>query len=536
MKISKNNLIFILPVISGLLLTLAYPPYDWEFLIWISLIPLLWFINLKSITPKKAFIGGIITGFIFLGKLFSWLLATAPFEWLGVATEKNQIFILLFLIVLWLIQTIFLSLFFGIFSWLIKNLFIPKLKFFLLLLTIPSFWVILEYLRAWGFGILWLGKETFFGPHWTFGNLAYALHNQTNLIQLTDITGIYGISFLIVLINVLLFFLFLKIQTKPIEKKKIFFLLLILILIGSAWSFYGFYRSNNFYKFDKSYKIALVQTNFLSGPELNTYQKEEVFKAVLNLFGSPQSIQAKPDFIIAPEGFGLVSLVGNKNTVQYLLKDFWHSGQIFLENQKIEENGKIKSRLFYYDLEKQEPLAFYDKMLLVPNGEFLPYVTNSLLNIYSFEAKFKERFYQRGEKLSPAHLPKGIIGGTICSSIVSPNIQRQITKKGAEFLVVISSDAPFHGNKSLLTQNLAMSKLRAVENRRYFAQATNMGYSFLINPQGKVIAKTPQLGNGLLFSDIQLINKKTIYTRFGDWLIIGVILLLIPLTFKKCYN
>ena len=74
MKITaKNNLIFLLPLLSGVLLILAYPPYDLEFFIWMALIPLFWFLSLKSVSIKKAFIGGIICAILFFGKLFSWL-------------------------------------------------------------------------------------------------------------------------------------------------------------------------------------------------------------------------------------------------------------------------------------------------------------------------------------------------------------------------------------------------------------------------------------------------------------------------------
>jgi len=509
----KDNLIFLLPVLSGILLILAYPPYNIEILIWIALIPLLYFI--KSVSPKKALIGGMITGFIFLGKLFDWVFATIPFDWLGINIEKNLVSAFILLIIFWIIQTLFLSLFFGVFSWAIKKITQPAN--FKLLFIIPFLWIILEYLRTWAFTVLWIGKETFFGPHWTFGNLAYVLHNNSLLIQIADIVGIYGISFLIVLINAILFFLLLK-------KKSILFIILVLIIL--SWIGYGLCVSN--YEANETRRIALIQTNFLSGSEFNPYQKQEVFDAVLKLFQS----QENPDLIIAPEGFGIISLVKDKELTKYLLKDFYQPGQIFIENEKIvDENGKVKSRLFYYDLEKESPVAFHDKMLLIPNGEFMPYLTKALL---SFDAGNQKRLTQRGEKYTPAFTSKGIIGGTICSSIISPNLQRQMAKKGAEFLVVVSSDAPFHGSKALLSQNLAMSKLRAVENRRYFAQATNMGYSFLLDPKGKIVLKSTELENNILFTNIQLINKKTIYTKFGDWILILAILFC--LTFKKWYN
>lgn len=535
--ISKNKVIFILPILSGILLCLAFPPSNLGFLVWVTLIPFLFFLNNKDISPKKAFIGGSLTGIIFFGKLFEWLFATYPFDWLGISTSKGNILVLIIFIVLWLIN-ICLGFFLGVFAWLSKKMINLWNSGFYYLLVIPSLWVLFEYLRAWGFNILWIGKENLWGSHWTFGNLAYTLHNNLPLIQLADIAGIYGISFLIVFLNSILF-LFIKIFKEQRQRKNflvIFLLILMLIFTISGWVGYGIFKLKTEEKGDRR-EIALLQTNFLSGSEFNPYQREGVFKAILNLFHSPAINQQNPDFIIAPEGFGIVSLVGDKQLARYLLGDFWHPGQIYLENQKIiDENEKPKSRLFYYDLEKEKPLGYYDKKLLVPNGDFLPYITKLFLNIYSFNVKLKQRLYQPGEKVEPAQTPKGIIGGTICSSILSPQINRQMTKKGAEFLVVVSSDAPFHGSKSLLAQNLAMSKLRAIENRRYFAQATNMGYSFLLDSKGKIITKSSDFGNKILSSDIKLIDKKTIYTKFGDWVLVFAFLILLILIFKKAMS
>lgn len=516
---------FLLPILSGILLILAYPPYNLEFLAWIALIPLFWFIALKQISPKKALIGGFIAGVLFFGKLFTWFFATAPFEWLGITTKKDIILAFGLVALIWISQTIFLGLFFGVFAWSIKKM--AKLSFankklsYAIFLTIPSLWVVLEYLRAWGFGIFWLGKETLLGPHWTFGNLAYTLHNNASLIQLADIFGIYGISFLIVLVNVGLF-LVLK-QCKKPSPAHIAVLLIILGLVGTAWTGYGTYKleSKSYEIKPREVEIALLQTNFVSGSEFNPYQKKEVFEAVLDLFRAPEAIEEKPDIIIAPEGFGITTLTGDKTIARHLLKDFWQPGQIYLENQKIkDENGKTKSRLFYYDLEQEEPLGYHDKMLLVPGGDYLPYSVKLILSIYSFNMKYEQKLYKKGEKIEPTQTPKGKIGGTICSSILSPDLHCQMTKTGAEFLVVVSSDAPFHGSKALLAQNLAMLKLRAVENRRYVAQATNMGYSFLLNPRGEVVIKTSQFGNEILFADIYLLNKKTPYTKLGDWIIL----------------
>ncbi len=523
---NQNNSWILLATLSGLLLFLAYPPQNLWFLVFFALVPLFWSLFSEKINSKKAFWAGTIAGFIFMAGLFVWLFQTAPFEWLGVESKQDFLLILLLMIFLWLFQVFLLGIIFGMWAWLIKKT--AKINSVIsLIFILPCSWIIFEYLRSWWFGFIWLGKETFFGPHWTFGNLAYALHKVPTLIQSADVWGIYGISFIAVLINVF-FFLILKFKRLKLSKTQILLLFLGVIIIFTALIVYGNFKIRTEFNGEKR-ELALMQTNFSSDASFNTYQRKEICKKIVELFQEAQKTEKNPDFIIAPEGLGIVSCFnGNPQIAQSQLTEFWKPEQIYLESRKIiDEKGKVKSRLFYYDLEKNEPLAYYEKRLLVPNGDFLPYLTKFLINLYSFKSEFKERLYQKGEINIPAKTPKGIIGGTICSSVLSPEINKKMTQADAEFLVIVSSDAPFHGSKFLLTQNLAMSQFRAVENRRYFAQATNMGYSFLINPKGEVVLKSKNLGNEILFADIGLFNDRSFYVRFGDWFVLIAFLMLL---------
>lgn len=534
----KNNSIFLLPILSGILLILAYPPYSLGFFVWISVIPLFLFLN-SAISLKKAFWGGFLTGFLFFGKIFSWFFATYPFEWLGVIEDKSRILVSLLVGLIWLSQTIFLALFTGFFIWIIKKYLINIFQSLTAIIVIPAAWIILEYLRAWGFGIFWLGPESLLGPHWTFGNLAYALANNSALIQLANLGGIYLISFLIVLVNTSLFLILIKCKQLAVSKREIRVIILILVLIGTSWSLYGVYKLNSqpALPISSSKKVAILQTNFLSGSDFNPYSKQEVFNTVVSLISDyAQSSAHRPEIIIAPEGFGIISAVGSVNVAKHLIDDFWKSGQVYIENKKVvDENNSRRSRTFYYLSDQDQPLGYHDKLLLVPGGDYLPYTVSLLLNIYSFNLDYREKLYTRGEKIKPVSTPQGKIGGTVCSSIISPQIQRKMTNRGAQFLAVISSDAPFHGANSLLMQNLAMSKLRAVENQRYLLQATNMGHSFLLTPQGAIKAKSKELGNVIIVSELNLLGSKTIYTQFGDWIIILSTIGLL-LTFLLWYN
>ena len=525
----------ILPILSGLLLFLSYPPQNLWFLVFLALVPLFWFLFSEKTSDKQAFWGSLISGFIFIGGLFVWLFYTAPFEWLGVTTRKGFVGTLILMIVLWIFQVFLLGVLWGFFLKFLKKSIKNNFGLFSFFVFIPFFWIIFEYFRAWAFEFIWLGKETFFGPHWTFGNLAYSLHKVPFLIQTADMWGIYGISFLIVVINSAIFLIIKNFKEKNGKRLKNFSAYLAILIVFSFLFIYGNAKLKTEYG-NEEREIALIQTNFLSGANFNPYHTREVLDTLLGLLQNPEAIKKTPDIIIAPEGMGIVSASGSSKIAKYLLRDFWKPGQIYLENKKITEKSKEnKSRLFYYDLEKEEPIGYYEKRLLVPNGDFLPYIAE-LLSGFFFQDnnKFKERLYQKGEINSPTQTPKGIIGGTICSSILSPEINREMAYGGAEFLAVVSSDSPFHGAKSLLEQNLAMSKFRAVENRKFFAQATNMGHSFVLDPHGAINAISGKTGNEIIFAKITLNQQKTPYTKHGDWFVFaGFIVLAMKLSYPQ---
>ncbi len=534
----KKNISFALPILSGLLLAL-FPLFDFNYLVWLSLIPLFLFIFSNSTTTKKAFWGGLFTGTIFGAGLLWWLFDTAPFEFLGIRNEKEVVLMFFIFIILWIIHILFIGLFIGMFSWTVKKLLSPKINTLWFIFLIPGIWVIFEYLRAWGFNLLWLGEETFWSPYWTWGNLAYFLHNNPSLSQITDIGGIYLISFLIVLINTLLFLIIRKFKQKPISAKYFVLIIISIFLILSVWKCYGFYKLN-LPENGKSIKLAILQTNFMPGSEFSAYNKQEIFDIIKKTLQDSENINKNPDIVVEPEGFSIVAMSGNQKIAKYILGNFWQPGQIFVENQKITDSDqKTKSRLLYYDLEKSKAIAFSDKNFLMPNGEYLPYITKLFLNLYSFDINLDPIFFSRGDS-GVAETQKGKIGGTICTGFMSPNTNRQMSKNGAEILLSVSSDAPFHGSKTLLNQITAMTKFRAIENRRYLGQSANMGYSFLIDSKGILINRFPIMGVGVLFANAKLLNVTTIYTKFGDWIIVAIIfvllLFLISRFCKKCYN
>ena len=170
----------LLSLLSGILLILSYPSFDLEFLAWFALVPLFYALRDKSILA--GFFLGYLAGFItFLGTIY----------WIVVAVHTYGNVPLLLSILILLLLVLYLSLYFGAFAMLFRFM-EQRLGFRMLILT-PLFWVALEYLRS------------FFLTGFPWANLGHSQYLNLPFIQMADLTGVYGLSFVIVLVNITLY-------------------------------------------------------------------------------------------------------------------------------------------------------------------------------------------------------------------------------------------------------------------------------------------------------------------------------------------
>ena len=165
---------WILAGISGILLILSFPSFNLYPLAWISLIPLL--IGLKSVPSwKSAFLHGYLTGAIFFLGLVYWIILLYPFA---------NIFLTTFA---WLLLAAYLALYFGIFSALLHGL--PWKSGLSFIFIVPALWIGLEWVRSW------------FLTGFPWGSMGYTQWNNLPAIQIASITGVHGVSFIVVLLN-----------------------------------------------------------------------------------------------------------------------------------------------------------------------------------------------------------------------------------------------------------------------------------------------------------------------------------------------
>jgi apolipoprotein N-acyltransferase len=154
----------------------------------------------------------------------------------------------------------------------------------------------------------------------------------------------------------------------------------------------------------------------------------------------------------------------------------------------------------------------YDKVNLVPFGEFVPWPFGALANKVSTEVGD----FAAGKRVVVSPLGAHKIGAFICYESVFPNFVRKFAADGAEVLFNISNDGWF-GKSAARLQHLNIVRMRAAENRRWILRATNDGVTASIDSAGRLRGSLPLYVQATSYTGFSYITAKTIYTRFGDW-------------------
>jgi len=159
-------------------------------------------------------------------------------------------------------------------------------------------------------------------------------------------------------------------------------------------------------------------------------------------------------------------------------------------------------------------IGYYDKIHLVPFGEYVPWK-----RVLFFVDKLVQAAgdFASGEKAVVLDILPAKVGVLICYEAIFPELSRDLVNAGANFLVNITNDAWF-GRSSAPYQHLSMAVLRSVENRVAMARCANTGISGFIDSRGRILQVTSLFEDATMLGSIQLGEGKTLYTRYGDWL------------------
>ena len=490
----------LLSVLSGILLILSFPNFDLEVLAWFALVPLFYSIEGKGLL--HAFSLGFLTGFVsFLGILY-WIIV-------AVHTYGNVPLVLSGLILLLLVM--YLSLFIGAFTFLTR--FIQIRSGLRTILFTPLLWVSLEYLRSF----------LLTGFPWAI--LGYSQYLNFPSIQMADITGAYGSSSVIILVNATLFRVIQQWPKKTFPFKEV--AMTVFILLGCLIYGYGKMRAvDRQILQNPPLKVGLVQGNIDQSIKWDESFQKETLKIYERL--SFKIAEEKLDLIIWPETATPFFFQDEKEFQPFVLDipKKTHAFLLFGTPSYKVERGKVhhyNSALLISP--EGEQRGKYDKIHLVPYGEYVP------LGEYIPLGSLGEGIgnFKPGKEIFNFALPQGRFGVLICFEIIFPDLCRRFVKRGADFLVTITNDAWF-GRTSAPYQHLSIATFRAIENRVFIARAANTGISGFIDPKGKIVEQGGIFTEEAMNRTIRLSKEKTFYTLYGDvfaWICSGFSLLLL---------
>lgn len=490
-------------LLSAALLSLPFINYYFGWLSPLGLLPFLYLLKILQDNKVKKTLGyWWLVGFLSQIVVLVWMLQTQPERWAG-ATGWSAIGGLVFGYVAF---ALVMSAGFVLAGWLYKlskvNLQNPWV-----FIVLPAAWVIGEFSRSWLFSIISAGPNTTFGPFWNFGSLGFAA-SVTPLVFLARLVGLWGLSFVVVVVNLIIFWLIQKRWKLPI-------ILLAVIMLATAISWFVYKNPTG-----KTINVATVQfgnNDSLQIGGVNFHQ---------DLL---QKVQGKrADMLVLPEYSDIFledQTPTDKDMAATLLTSQDSPIITSTQTQNSEGDSVRHNTLTVYNT-AGNVVHEQDKQFLIPIGEAMPYAFIYLFRAIGqgqvIDSQFQGREVTKNPHPDTAYSVSGLnIGSLACSGAIGPELYRGLVGGGAEILTNSASLSIFSGAPTYHQQAQQMARFIAVANARPFVQATDGSYSFITDQNGRWLAKSGQNSLELLIKNVQLNNTKTIYSLLGEWVVLA---------------
>lgn len=470
-------------LISGLGLALIQPPLSFWFLAPFVWVPFLIYIQSRNLYDSLK--AGYVLGLIWNG---------GTLYWIGWATLPGLLGALLWL-------PVFTALFSGIFTLVRKRW--GNIAF----LAVPFLWTGIEIINS-------MGAMAF-----PWNKLAYSFSRIPAMIQFASWTGAYGVTFWIMILNVLIYSAVRNHGKAGRRNISIFIVLCILPLL------HGLLTMNDRFE-EEQLRISLVQGN------IDPYKKwtPEFIDTSFSVYHrlTNQGATQNPDFIVWPET-ATPAYIRHKYSYLRRIKTQIDSINIPLitgapdydwdeEGNFHTYNGALLIRPNSMKIER------YNKIRLVPFSEKVPFV-EQLPFLYNILDRIHPDIgdFTSGDSICVFHAHSATLKRevafsiAICFESIFPGLIRQSIERGAEFLLIITNDGWF-GNTSGPYQHHEIAVLRAIENRRSIARCANTGISSIIDPWGRVTMRSKLNEEIVLTGFVPVNNERSFYTRYGIWI------------------
>jgi apolipoprotein N-acyltransferase len=377
-------------------------------------------------------------------------------------------------------------------------------------ITMPVAWTAVEWIR------------TYFPIGFPWNLLGYTAYRNLELIQFAEFTGVYGVSALIVFFNAVVYVVMFRRggnRLQAVSLSTLTALMIVLVAFG-AWRIRNLKNAPS----TGTFKVAMVQGNIPQSlkwdpkflpQSYGVYQDEtaDAAKRGADLIVWPEAAAA---FLFQPDDQYPAELAGDAAYRTALLTLAKNMGKpiLFGAPALARDDGRLGfHNRAYLVSDHGEVLAHYDKIELVPFGEYVParallgFFVNRVVEGFGdmIPGKDQTMFEFKGAKL-------GIL---ICYESIFPDFTRREVNLGADVLVNITNDA-WYGESSAPYQVLAMAALRSIETKVPMVRAANTGFSALIEPSGRITERTPLFKRGTTIVDVSWRPVRTLYTMVGD--------------------
>lgn len=484
---------------GGLLLSLAFPPVRFDFIAWVAFIPLIWALNREKQAAWAALYGGVF-GLAFFLVDVNWVYGTLVMHGHFAAITAVLVFVGMLLV---------LSMFPAGFALIIVFL---KNRGLNPCVSAPFAWVAVEYVRA----------TILTGFPWDL--VGYSQMERLTVVQMADLTGVYGISFLILLVNAALWELLSSVAGRQPIPWRSPVVAAGLLLFSTGYGHLMLSRVPSTDQAARSYRIGILQGNIAQEVKWAEAARPYTFSIYEKLGGI--AVKQGAQLVVWPETSVPVLFGG--------IDSDWKKAGVISEKIGVPmligapSVGSAEGTRSYYNsaflVEGRTVRDRYDKMHLVPFGEYMPLTW--LLPLGPGIAA-READYSPGDSMT-VMLVNGCppFSVLICYEAIFPELARMALNNGARLLINMTNDGWF-GRSAAPYQHLAMARMRSIENRVWLLRAANTGVSAAIDPAGRIVSRIPLEEDGAIVVGVPSpTSAGSFYTQFGDlfaWCCIAVV-------------
>lgn len=518
-----------LALLAALLLILSYPPFEISHLIWIALLPLLILAG-NGISLRRAFLLGWLTGVVWIYFTDSWIAHSMVFFG-NLATVAAYGVCLLFAMIL--------AIFPGLFALGQRQL--VRTFGWMGFGAAPFIWVASEWVRQFLTGVTW-------------NSLGIAQVGNFRVARIAQLGGVYLVTAEIVAVTSVII-LATRIRHRTTGRVAVALGMVAFLLFFMP----GAANPVNQIKGAAGALVTVVglQPNLRPETADDPGRQAEALEQAISM--TREAIERTPekhaDLAIWAES--PLSLFYDRDPVvrarlESLARD---TGSYLVLNTVARDGTNYFNSINVVAPANPEveaaslpALKRYDKIRLVPFGEYVPYrhllgrfapaITGdfapgneAVVNLLRLETRRAALLTADSSAVDPSieRTTNFIrLGGFICYEAAYPDLVRRFVKDGATLLVNLSNDGWF-GNTAGARQHLAHARMRAIETDRDIVRVTNSGISALITAEGAVIDQLPQFISGSQFWQAQARRNITTYVRYGDWFAISAVILSILL-------